>query len=278
MKKQNEDQISAIKIENLIFKYIKKNKKNNLDIKNIDIKKGQWVSILGPNGSGKSTLAKAIIDFNRIQKGKIFVNNKNIKLYSRKKFSKSLAYIPQEIDVPSGTKVYDFVSYGQNPYLNLFGFLGKKNKEIIEKAMKKTDTYAFKDKFMEELSGGERQKVMIAMVYAQQSDIILLDEPTTYLDVKNQYEILEFLKDLHNEGKTIISILHDINQAVQYSDRIMVIKSGSIFKDGAPSSVISKKNIKDIFGVDAQIFRKKNKNYIADIQLVQACKHVKDNK
>lgn len=259
---------NIIEIHNAVFSYTNVRKHKHLNDVSILIKEGHWTTIIGPNGSGKSTLAKAIVKINKLHSGSIKLSGIDVSQYKAKHFSQKIAYIPQTLEVPTGTKVFDFIAFGRNPYLGLFGTLGKKDKEIIKEAMEKTGTTKWADLFVDELSGGQRQKVLVAMVYAQQADIILLDEPTTYLDIRNQYELLELMDQLHHEGKTIITILHDINQAVQYSDEIYVMKNGKVFDHGTPVKVITEKNLEEIYGIASKLHKHGKRSYVTDIKLV----------
>lgn len=259
---------NIIEIDKVTFSYTSLKKHKHLDNVSINIKEGQWTTIIGPNGSGKSTLAKAIVKIYKPQHGEIKLDGIVSSDYKHKVFARKIAYIPQTIEVPSGTKVYDFIAFGRNPHLNMFGTLGKKDKDIIKEAMEKTGVTKWADLFVDELSGGQRQKVLVAMVYAQQADIVLLDEPTTYLDIRNQYELLELMDQLHHEGKTIITILHDINQAVQYSDEIYVMKNGKVYDHGTPDEVITEKNLEEIYGIASKLHKHGKKSYVTDIKLV----------
>ena len=293
---------NAITISNLHFTYPGA-KKGSYQLKkiNLNIKKGQWTTILGPNGSGKSTLAKAIVKINKYKSinnkagenalltnikkafekdknestaGTIKLFGKDIRDYKGKEFAKKIAYIPQYIEIPEGTPVYEFVSYGRNPYVGFTGTFSKNDKKIIEESMKEVDVWEWKDKMMDELSGGQRQKVIIAMIMVQQSDIILLDEPTTYLDIRNQYELLELMDAFHHQGKTIIAILHDINQATQYSDRIVILKDGELYDEGTPDKAINSKSLEEVYRVKAKLFKDGKRKYITDVKLI----NTKDNK
>lgn len=258
---------NIIEINNATFSYTNVKSQKHLDDVTIKIREGQWTTLIGPNGSGKSTIAKALVRINKLHNGNITLHGKDIKKINHKEFAKKVAYIPQVLDIPSGTKVYDFISFGRNPYVGLFGTLSKEDKDAIEEAMDVTEVNDIRNKYMDELSGGQRQKVLVAMIYAQQADIIILDEPTTYLDIRNQYELLELMDQLHHAGKTIITILHDINQATQYSDYIYVMKSGKVFIEGKPQDVITEKNLKDIYGIEANLYVHGDRKYLTDIRL-----------
>ena len=259
----------AIEIKDLTFKYpgTKKNTWHLNDV-SLSIEKGKWTTIIGPNGSGKSTLAQIMIRINKYKNGNIYLEGNDIQNIKYKEFAKKIAYIPQELEIPHGITVFEFVSFGRNPHLGITGFLSSKDKKIIKKAMHQTSIWDWKDKFVTELSGGQKQKVLISMIIAQDADIVLLDEPTTYLDIRNQYALLEMMNEEHIKGKTVITILHDINQAVQYSDYIYVMKNGKIVKSGAPSKVITNKTLKDVYKVDVKLYKDKDRKYITDVRLV----------
>ena len=262
---ERHDDIEEIVVNNLTFGY-SKNEEILKDV-SITIHKGEWNTILGPNGSGKSTLAKCLVRINKYKKGNIIIDGKELKEYKNKEYAKRVAYIPQMIDIPEGTSVYDYVSFGRNPWLNFASVMSEKDHEIVRESLEKVNAWCLKDKMVEELSGGQRQRVVVAMAMAQTAQTIILDEPTTYLDIKAQYELLELMNKLHDEGKTIIAVLHDINQAVQYSDEIIVINNGKIHSIGKPEKVVTTKMLKDVFGVNAVLHESKGRKFITDIEL-----------
>lgn len=258
---------SAIKIDNVSFGYTKKSKQ--LENLSFEIHKKEWTTILGPNGSGKSTLAKLLVRINKFNQGYISLDSKEIRNYSNKEYARKIAYIPQIIDIPEGISVYDFVSYGRNPWLGFASRLSKKDHEIVEQALKRINAFQLKDKMMEELSGGQRQKVLVALAIAQTAEIIILDEPTTYLDIKAQFEVLELMYELHREGKTILTILHDINQATQYSDEIVVLKDGKVYDRGTPEKVVTEQMLREVYGVDSKLHKDGDKKYLTNIKLIK---------
>lgn len=236
---------------------------NKIILKNINlnIKKGEIVTIVGPNGSGKSTLIKALSRCLKPKEGNILLNGKNIKKISTKEIAKEIAILPQNKNIPSDITVGNLVSYGRYPHLKFGKRLGKKDKKIIDWAIKKTNLNNLKERFISDLSGGEKQRAWIAIALAQKPNILMLDEPTTYLDISYQIEILELIKQLNNLfGITIIMVLHDLNHATRYSDSIYVLKEGQIYKHGSPEDVLNKKLLKEIFKINAHIYKDKINN------------------
>lgn len=220
----------------------------------IQIKDHQITSIIGSNGCGKSTLLKALTRILPYQTGGVFLDGKEISSTSTKALAKKMAILPQAPEGAHGLTVFELVSYGRFPYQPLLGHLTKKDHEVINWALSVTGTSRYQYKAIDALSGGQRQRVWIAMALAQETDIIFLDEPTTYLDMAHQLEILELLESLNRqEGRTIVMVLHDINQAARFSDHIIALRDGSIVKCGTPEEVICEDVLKEVFQIDATI-------------------------
>ena len=221
----------------------------------IEAKKGEVSTIIGPNGSGKSTLIKAICRSIKIDYGEISLEGKNIQDMSTKAIAKKLAVLPQVKSVSNDINVEALVSYGRFPHLGFGKRLNKVDREIVEWAMEKTGTIELRDRNVMTLSGGERQRAWIAMALAQKTDILVLDEPTTYLDISYQMEVLELIKELNESlGISIIMVLHDLNHAIRYSDRIYILKDGQVFDHGDPCKILSKETLKDVFNIKADIY------------------------
>ena len=267
-KHKHTDKTNAISIEKVTFRYAKR-EKYILENLSVNIKKGKFTTILGPNGSGKSTLVKAIVKANKINSGEIKIYGN---VLEGKEFAKNVAYIPQIIEIPGGISVYDFVSFGRTPYLGMLGRMGEHDKELVKSSMIEIGVWQWKDKMTEDLSGGERQRVLVAMALAQETDIIILDEPSTYLDIRAQYELLELLDQLHDMGKTIVAILHDINQAVQYSDDLIVLKEGSLYSTGHPEKVVTEKMLQEVYGVKTKLYKDGKRKYLTDVTLINKAK------
>lgn len=220
----------------------------------IEIPDKKITTIIGPNGCGKSTLLKAITRIISHQSGNILLDGKDISKVNTKILAKQMAILPQTPESASGLTVGELVSYGRFPYQKGFGRLSKKDYEVIDWALEVTGTTDFKFRPVDALSGGQRQRVWIAMALAQETEIIFLDEPTTYLDMAHQLEVLELLQKLnHEQERTIVMVLHDLNQAARFADHIIALRDGEIVKAGNCDEVISHKVLKKVFNIDAVI-------------------------
>ncbi|WP_425446710.1 ABC transporter ATP-binding protein [Dethiothermospora halolimnae] len=245
---------NIINIENLSFKYTTEDILKSL---NLNVSKGSFISILGPNGSGKTTLLKNICNILKPYKGKIFIDNKEINSIKEKDLAKKLAVVHQGTDLEFDFTVYDVAMMGRYPYLNRFQSEGERDKAIVKEALINTSTWHLRDKGINEISGGERQRVMIARALAQNPHILLLDEPISHLDIKHQIDILKLCKKLNNEKQlTIITTLHDINMASRYSDHILLLKDGKIKEMDTPDKVITEKNIEDVYGIKVDLIKR----------------------
>ena len=220
----------------------------------VQIPNQKITTIIGPNGCGKSTLLKAITRIISHQSGTVVLDGKNVSKENTKVLAKKMAILPQTPESASGLTVGELVSYGRFPYQTGFGRLSQKDYEVIDWAMKVTNTSTFKYLPVDSLSGGQRQRVWIAMALAQETEIIFLDEPTTYLDMAHQLEVLELLQRLNQEEKrTIVMVLHDLNQAARFADYIVALKDGQIVKAGPCEEVITKEVLRGVFNIDAEI-------------------------
>ena len=220
----------------------------------IDIPDRKITTIIGSNGCGKSTLLKAMTRIISHQSGTVIIDGKQISEIHTKELARKVAILPQSPESASGLTVGELVSYGRFPYQKGFGRLTKKDLEAIEWALEVTATADYKDRPVDALSGGQRQRVWIAMALAQETDIIFLDEPTTYLDMAHQLEVLELLHRLNEEqGRTIVMVLHDLNQAARFADFMITLKQGKIVKMGTPGDIMQAAVLKEVFNIDAVI-------------------------
>jgi len=241
----------AVETENLRIGY-----SDNIVVEslNMKIKKGKVTSIIGANGCGKSTILKAIGRIIKKKSGSVYINGYDIDYQKSKEIAKQVSILSQISVAPSTLTCYELVSYGRFPYQKGFGMMSQEDRTIVNWALESTNLTSFRDRPIGSLSGGQRQRVWIAMALAQNGNIILLDEPTTYLDLSCQLEILELLLKLNREnGTTIVMVLHDLNLAAKYSDNLIAIKDGKIFKSGITEDVITEKMLNECFGVSAEI-------------------------
>ena len=251
--------MEAISVRNLSV-----SNENNTIIENMDLSfpKGKISIIIGANGCGKSTLLKTISRINKPKAGDIFINNKNIKKIKEKNIAKEVAFLPQGPVCPSGLTVRELVAFGRFPHQKMIGGLNNHDKEVIDWAIKETGLSEFADREVENLSGGQRQRAWIAMTLAQETEIIMLDEPTTYLDMSYQLEVLEVLQKLNKEKNiTVVIVLHELNNACRFADNIIGLKKGKVICQGKPMDVINKETLKEIYGIDANLKESENGEY-----------------
>ncbi|HAE15284.1 MAG TPA: cobalamin/Fe(3+)-siderophore ABC transporter ATP-binding protein [Erysipelotrichaceae bacterium] len=212
--------------------------------------------IIGSNGCGKSTLLKTFARLLKPMKGEVLLDGKPYDAMSSKELARKIGLLPQSPLVPEGVKVSDLVSRGRYPYQEAFRGLQKEDYEAVDEAMEMMGVSEFADRNVDELSGGQRQRVWIAMALAQSTDILFLDEPTTYLDITYQVEILDLLTELNQKRKTtIVMVLHDLNLSARYADYLFALKDGSLKAQGTPEEVISEELIQNIFGLDCLVMK-----------------------
>ncbi len=222
----------------------------------LDISKPEIVTIIGPNGSGKSTLLKALCRLLEPASGTVYLNSKDINKMSTEEVARTLAVMAQSANAPAGTTVEELVCYGRMPYRKFFDGMSHEDKQAVEEAIAFTELAPLRTRLVHTLSGGERQRAWLAMALAQKPKILLLDEPTTYLDVHHQLELMELVVRLHKEmGLTVIMVLHDLNHAARYSERLIALKKGVIMADGATEEVFVQPIIEELYDVRAVIMQ-----------------------
>lgn len=215
---------------------------------------GKITSIIGPNGCGKSTVLKTVARILKPKSGAVYLDGKEILKESTKQVAKKLAILPQSPDSPEGLTVEELVSYGRFPHQRKFRGLTTEDQSVIDWALKVTKIPQLRNQRVDSLSGGQRQRVWIAMALAQETNLILLDEPTTYLDLSHQLEILELLKHLNQkENRTIVMVIHDLNHAARFADHIVAMKDGQIVKEGMAEEVITTEVLRQVFQIDVEI-------------------------
>lgn len=228
--------------------------KKILDDFKIDVEKGEIVSIIGPNGSGKSTALKAMSRLIPVEKGKVLLDGKDLHSLSSKSISQTMSVLFQSNETPSDITVEELVNYGRTPHKKWFERKNDEDVSIVEWAIEKTGLTSLKDRQVSSLSGGEAQRAWIAMSLAQRPKILLLDEPTTYLDIAHQLQLLELIQTVNRElGMTIVMVLHDLNQASIYSDKVCVISKGIVVKYGSSEEVMTQEMVRQVYGVECEI-------------------------
>lgn len=237
--------MSYLSIDNIVCGY---KDSFHLDPISFDIKRGSFSGILGPNGSGKTTLFKGITGELIPKKGTITVDNQDLLSLSIRDRAKKVAIVTQFTD-PLEISVRDYVLMGRLPYRDRYSFFeSSKDYEIADKFLNLTDTYRFKDKLLSQLSGGERQLVSVAKALTQEPSILLLDEPTSHLDISHQMELLNLIQRLNrSEGLTVLMIIHDLNLASEYCDNLILIDRGTLFTTGTPKEVLTYSNIETVY-------------------------------
>ena len=222
----------------------------------IQIPAEQVTAIIGPNACGKSTLLKAIARLIKPLDGVVLLDGADIHRTPTTIIAQRLGLLPQSTGAPDGLVVEDLIARGRHPHLGWLQRWTAEDADAVEDALKATKMTALRDRRMDELSGGQRQRAWIAMVLAQQTPVMLLDEPTTYLDLAHQLEVLALLRELNRDhGRTIVLVLHDINQAIRYSDHLIAMSQGSIAVAGPPADVVTIPMLRDVFGIQARLIR-----------------------
>ncbi|MBA1230487.1 Fe(3+) dicitrate ABC transporter ATP-binding protein FecE [Pseudomonas viridiflava] len=216
---------------------------------------GKVTALIGPNGCGKSTLLKAFARILTPQSGSLSLDGKAYRDLSARDLARQVAFLPQVLPIPEGVSVCQLVAYGRSPHNSLWGRLSGADQHRVDQALQRMELETLADRPLSDLSGGQRQRAWLAMILAQDASIVLLDEPTTYLDISHQVELLDLMRALSAEGKTVITVLHDINQACRYADHLAVMQAGRLVANGAPGEVLDAELVCRVFDVQVQIMR-----------------------
>lgn len=248
-----------MEVRNLSFKYGSKLVVNNISF---SIAEGEITTLIGANGSGKTTLLHLMTKNLKPFSGGVYLEGKNIQKIRLKEFSKKVAIVHQYNTVPNDVDVKTVVGYGRIPHKSFYKSRNA-DEEIVNWAMDVTGVSGLKDQYVAALSGGEKQRAWIAMALSQKTNMLLLDEPTTYLDIRYQIEILNLVKYLNESfGITILMILHDINQAIHYSDDIIGLKEGNVVAQGKTQEVINSQTLRHIYDIDLEVFERNSSKYV----------------
>lgn len=215
----------------------------------LEIPDGSFTVIVGPNGCGKSTLLRALARLLVPRGGAVLLDGRSLRDIAPRKLAHVIGLLPQSATAPDGITVADLVRRGRFPHRRLFVDTRAQDQAAVEAAMRDTGTTELADRLVSELSGGQRQRVWVAMALAQETPLLLLDEPTTYLDIAHQIDLLELFAELNRQGRTVVAVLHDLNQAARYASHLVVMKAGSIIALGTPNEVVTPQTIEKVFGL-----------------------------
>ena len=214
-----------------------------------DIPDRSFTAVIGPNGCGKSTLLRAFARVLKPTSGSLLLDGRAITEYRSKEVARRLGLLPQTSLAPDGIRVADLVARGRAPHQNLFQQWQPADEAAVAQALAATHLTELSGELVDELSGGQRQRVWVAMLLAQDTDIMLLDEPTTFLDIAHQFELMELLRSFHEQGKTLVAVLHDLNQAARYADHLIVMDRGRIVATGSPAEILTATLVEQVFGL-----------------------------
>ncbi|GMO64225.1 MAG: ABC transporter ATP-binding protein [Endomicrobiia bacterium] len=234
-----------VHIDNISTCYLDKKILKSISFK---INERDFFGIIGKNGVGKSTLLKVLCKLIKPYSGNIFINCKNVNCFSKEEFAKIISFLPQYVDTSLSFNVFEFIMFGRYPYMNTLKIPSSKDYIVVKRIMDFLQITNLAQRKINELSGGEKQKVLIAQVLAQETDIIVFDEPTLHLDIGSQNDILEILRDLNkNYNKIIILTLHDLNVASEFCNKLALLENGSICKQGTPEEVLNHVDIERVY-------------------------------
>ncbi len=240
-----------IRIEDLYASYDGEEILHGVDA---EFPKGKISVLIGPNGCGKSTTVKSILRLDPDFSGRISIDGQDISELSQNELAKKISYVSQNRNVPD-ISVYNMVMHGRFPYLSYPRRYRKEDREIVSRAIETAGLSEFADRKLENLSGGQRQKAYMAMALAQDTDVIIMDEPTTFLDVKNQFEMMDHARKLTKEGKTVIMILHDMEAVLRYADHVVLMQDGRDVLSGSAEEVLRSKELEEVFGIHTGFYR-----------------------
>ncbi len=216
---------------------------------------GEWLTVVGPNGAGKTTLLRCLLGLVRPSGGTVLVDNRPLASLPRREIARQLALLPQNSEIPFGFTVREVVSTGRTPHLGRFRPMTTQDHAIVDEALAATETTELADRMITQLSGGESQRVFLARAFAQDTPVLLLDEPTTNLDLFHERTLLDQVRQRQQQGVAVLAVLHDLNLAARYSDRILVLREGKAAALGTPQETLTRELIRDVFRVEPQVLR-----------------------
>lgn len=250
--------MTYFQIKNLSFQFHSSSFK--LHSLNLSVQKGDLVGFLGPNGAGKSTLLRLMAGLLKPLSGEIWVEDKKLLSIPIQERAKKIAFVAQSTDFPFPLSVWEIVEMGRHPFLGRFKRMSVKDKSICERALELCDVQDFKDRYYHELSGGEKQRVLLASALAQTPEALLLDEPTLSLDLEHQMKLFEIIHMLHRtEGLTVIVATHELNLANRFLDRLVLMKNGKVEADGKPGKILTPARIQSVLNVEVDLLKDRNR-------------------
>ncbi|MFK4790746.1 ABC transporter ATP-binding protein [Microbacterium sp. ZW T5_56] len=240
----------ALEARNLVVAYDERIAVDGVDL---ELPAGSFTVILGPNASGKSTVLRAMARVLKPQTGQVLFDGRALADYGTKELARRMGLLPQDAIAPEGMRVADLISRGRYPHHTPLQRWTAADATAVRDAMAATRTTELAERAVDQLSGGQRQRVWVALLLAQQAPVMLLDEPTTFLDIAHQFDLLDLLSTLNGEGKTVIAVLHDLNQAARYADHLVLMKEGRVVATGAPADLMTADRIREVFGIDSVV-------------------------
>ncbi|WET82700.1 ABC transporter ATP-binding protein [Amycolatopsis sp. QT-25] len=219
----------------------------------LDVPDRAFTAVVGPNACGKSTLLRAFVRLLRPAEGEVLLDGKDVGSFPGKGLARELGFLPQDPVAPEDVRVRQLIARGRFPHQSLFASWSEEDERAVIEAMTAAGVAGLADRPVQELSGGQRQRVWVALVLAQKTPYLLLDEPTSFLDIAHQYQLLGLLARLRDEGRTVIAVLHDINQACRYADHLVALRDGRIVAEGAPADVVDAELIKEVFDLPSVV-------------------------
>ncbi|MET9967975.1 ABC transporter ATP-binding protein [Streptomyces sp. NPDC006356] len=216
----------------------------------VEIPDNSFTVIVGPNACGKSTLLRALSRMLKPSQGRVLLDGQVIQSMQAKKVARTLGLLPQSSIAPDGITVADLVGRGRYPHQGILRQWSTEDERVVQESMEQTGVAELADRYVDELSGGQRQRVWIAMALAQQTPLLLLDEPTTYLDIQHQIDVLDLCAQLHEEqGRTLVAVLHDLNHAARYATHLIALRGGAVIAEGAPNDIVTAELVEEVFGL-----------------------------
>ncbi|MFT3863707.1 MAG: ABC transporter ATP-binding protein [Solirubrobacterales bacterium] len=244
------DAVSPLEARDATFAYDKRVISEHLDV---EIPAAGFTVVVGPNACGKSTLLRGLAKLLKPGDGQVLLHGRDIRSHKPKEVAKRLGLLPQTSIAPDGITVAELVARGRHPHQSVFRQWSRRDEAAVAEAMAATGVTDLSGRLIDELSGGQRQRVWVAMALAQETEILLLDEPTTFLDIAHQFELMELLRELNRDGRTLVAVLHDLNQACRYATHVIAMSDGRVVAQGTPHEVVTAELVNDVFGLPAHV-------------------------